>query len=104
LATWYVSAYIGRVFERPYWRHTGFVEPDLGAMRDQLIDLGEKDALLDARKILSAQNSPEARGTEQEALDAYRMVLLKENQGSEERARIKLRLALEEKSRRLAGL
>jgi hypothetical protein len=32
------------------------------------------------------------------------MVLLKENQGSEERARIKLRLALEEKSRRLAGL
>jgi hypothetical protein len=104
VATWYVEAYIGRVFERPYWRHTGFVEPDIAPLRNQLIELGEKDALLDGRKILSAQKSPEASGTDQEVLDGYRMVLLKENQGREENAKIKLRLALEEKSRRLAGL
>jgi hypothetical protein len=104
LATWYPGAYVRRVFDRPYTRYVSFVMPDVAATRDKLIELGEKDALLDARKILSAQKSPDANGTDQEALDAYRMVLLNENQGSEERARTKLRLALEEKSRRLVGL
>jgi hypothetical protein len=43
-------------------------------------------------------------GTDQEALDAFRMLLLAENQLSEDRVRVKLRVVLEEKSRKLAGL
>src|ERR1700733_13798084 len=103
LATWYVSAYTARVFDRPYIRPTGFIIGDT-KVRDQLVEMGEKDSLSDARAILKRDNNSAARGTDQEALDAFRMLLLAENQLSEDRARVKLRVALEEKSKKLAGL
>lgn len=103
LATWYVSAYTSRVFDRPYFRPTGFIVGDT-KLRDNLVEMGEKDSLSDARAILRRNNNAAARGTDQEALDAFRMVLLAENQLNEDRARVKLRVALEEKSKQLAGL
>ncbi|HLV89195.1 MAG TPA: LysM domain-containing protein [Candidatus Sulfotelmatobacter sp.] len=103
LATWYISAYTARVFDRPYQRSSQFIIGDV-KLRDQLIAFGEKDALLDARAALARNDSPASAGTEQEALDAYRMLLLAENQMSEDRARVSLRVALEKKSEQLAGL
>ena len=103
LATWYISAYTGRVFDRPYWRSTEFILGDI-KLRNQLVEMGEKDALLDARAALTRDNNSAARGTDQEVLDAFRQLLIAENQLNEDRARVKLRVALEEKSKKLAGL
>lgn len=103
LATWYISAYTARVFDRPYTRPSGFIIGDYH-LRDQLIAFGEKDALLDARAALARNDSPAAAGGDQEALDGYRLLLLGENQLNEDRARVNLRLALEKKSEQLAGL
>ena len=57
-----------------------------------------------ARAALTRDNNSAARGTDQEALDAFRQLLIAENQLNEDRARVKLRVALEEKSKKLAGL
>lgn len=103
LATWYTEAYTERVFDRPYSRPTGFIVGDT-KLRDRLVELGERDALSDARAVLTRDNNSAARGTDQQALDAFRMLLLAESQLNEGTARVKLRVALEEKSQKLAGL
>ena len=101
LATWYVSAYIAIVFG--YERPSGFIVGDF-ALRDKLIVLGEKDALSDARTVLKKDGNSAMNAPDREALDAYRRLLIAENQGSEERAKINLRISLEKKSQKLAGL
>ncbi len=104
LAAWYVSAYSAKVFglERP----SGFIagDPDDYKLRDQLILLGEKDAVLDARATLTKANNPAAHRSDAEALSAYRALLIAQNQGKWDYAKINLEVALREKSRRLAGL
>ena len=101
LATWYVSAFTAKVLreERP----SGVIDGDY-KLRDQLILLGEADALAEARSALTKTNNPAANGNDAAALEAYRDVLLTGCGGSFENVRIKLRLALEAKSRQLAGL
>jgi hypothetical protein len=84
-------------------RPSGFILGDY-KLRDQLILLGEKDALLDARATLKKANHAAANGSDSQVLEAFRQMLLAENNGSEYNAKIKLRLAIEEKSKRLAGL
>jgi hypothetical protein len=101
LATWYVSAYTAKVFREP--RPSGFIIGDTN-LRDQLIVLGEKDALLDARAVLSKAGHAASQGSDQEALDAFCRMLWAENKGNDYNAKLQLKLALEEKSKKLAGL
>jgi hypothetical protein len=67
-------------------------------------NLALRRPIVDARAILKRDNNSAARGTDQESLDAFRMLLLAENQLSEDRARVKLRVVLEEKSKKTGGL
>jgi hypothetical protein len=95
LATWYVQAYTNKVMGEA--RPSGFITGDV-KLRDQLIALGEKDAVSDARRVAGMQ------GTDGEAIEIYRNSLLAENNDRYENVKIQLRRTLEEKSQRLAGL
>ncbi len=101
LATWYVSAYSAKVFreERP----SGFIVGDT-KLRDQLIVMGEKDAVQDARAVLTKLNNPAARGSDEQALEAFRQMLVAADKGSWSTARWRLQQSLGEKSRKLVGL
>ncbi|KAA0253733.1 MAG: hypothetical protein EDX89_13150 [Acidobacteria bacterium] len=98
LATWYVSAYSAKVFgnERP----SGFIVGDT-KLRDELVKLGEEDALADARAVLAKLGRT---GTDAEALETYRSLLIEADGGKYETAKWRLERSLTEKSRRLAGL
>ena len=101
LAVWYVEAYAARVFgeERP----SGFIVGDR-RLRDQLIVLGERDALNEARTVLRQAQNPAANGPDAQALEAYRRVLVSLEGGDERRAKWRLKRSLEQKSQQLAGL
>ncbi len=101
LATWYVSAYSAKVFreERP----SGFIIGDT-KLRDQLVLMGEKDAVQDARAVLMKLNNPAARGTDDQALEAFRQILLAADKGNWNTAKWRLQQSLEQKSKRLVGL
>jgi hypothetical protein len=101
LATWYVSAYSAKVFGLP--RPSGFIVGDT-ALRDKLIELGERDAVADARATLRKAGRPEANGTDSQALEAFRQILLANDGGKYEMAKWRLQSTLEQKSQKLAGL
>lgn len=98
LATWYVSAYSAKVFgnERP----SGFIIGDT-KLRDELVKLGEQDALSDAREVLRKVGRT---GTDAEALETYRSLLIEADGGKYDTAKWRLERSLTEKSRKLAGL
>jgi hypothetical protein len=99
LATWYISAYIARVFHGH--RPMSFFEGDI-AVRDLLVTLGEKDAAHDAQMNFAADR-PDERGTDEQALGHYRALLVAD-QGSERNAKWHLQMALEKRANALAGL
>lgn len=69
LATWYSSAYTARVF--------GKGKPRPNSQRAaELVEMGWRDALLDARDVLRAENNPAANGSDEEALRAYRDIII----------------------------
>src|SRR5215216_773258 len=101
LATWYVSAYSAKVFREP--RPTGFITGDT-KMRDELVRLGEQDAVAEARSVLLKARRMQAHGTEEQALEAYRSILLEQDGGKCDTAKWRLQRSLTEKSQQLAGL
>ena len=70
MAGWYYTAYVNKVFrlERP----SGPVSYEFGKMRDELVQLGEKDAITMAWSIVQKQGKQATHKTEAEALDLYR--------------------------------
>jgi hypothetical protein len=101
LATWYVSAFSAKVFHEP--RPDGFIIGDV-KLRDQLILIGEKDAIAQARGVLRQARSPAANGSDEQALDAYRSILIDLEGGKLANAKWRLQRSLEQKSKQLAGL
>jgi hypothetical protein len=73
-------------------------------MRDELIRLGEKDALQDARDFLTRNSLAGAGGSDKEVLAAFREQLIAQNDGKWSTAKWKLERELEEKSKKLVGL
>jgi hypothetical protein len=100
-ATWYVTAYANKVFGDS--RPSGFVAVN-AALRDQLIVIGEKDAALAARAYLTKINDPAGRGSDREALEAFRQILLAADNGNYSTAKWRLKKSVEEKSKKLVGL
>lgn len=70
LAGWYYTAYVNKVFglERP----TGPVSYEFGQMRDELVQLGEKDAVNMAVSVVQKQGKQATHSTEAAALELYR--------------------------------
>lgn len=70
MAGWYYTAYVNKVFglERP----SGPVSHEFGQMRDELIRLGEKDALNMAMSVVQKQGKQATHSTEAAALELYR--------------------------------
>ena len=101
LATWYVSAFVAKVFDEE--RPSGFIIGDV-YLRDQLVELGERDAVLEARRVLREVGDPAMNGSDTAALAAYRNILVSGNGGSYYNTKVQLRNALEAKSRQLVGL
>src|SRR3954452_1850197 len=101
LATWYVSAFSAKVFLEP--RPSGFIIGDT-KMRDELVRVGEEDAVTAARKYLESVKHPDARASEARMLEAYRGILIQAEHGSYSTAKWRLQRALEEKSQQLVGL
>jgi len=100
LATWYPSAYVNRVFGEP--RPSGFITGNV-RLRDELIVLGERDALTDARQVLRQMQHAAADASDARALEAYREVLLVQAQQKWDTAKIRLRQSLERRSLELAA-
>ncbi len=101
LATWYVSAYSAKVFGDA--RPSGFIIGDV-KLRDQLILLGEKDAIAQARSVLRQAKRPAANGSDEQALEAYRRILIDLEGGKFENAKWRLQRSLDQKSQQLVGL
>jgi len=101
LASWYVSAYKAKVFhlERP----SGFITGDV-KLRDKLVELGERDAVADARATLRKAGRQEANGTDAQALEAFGNILIANEGGKYDYATWRLENSLREKSQKLAGL
>lgn len=101
LATWYGGGYVAKVFGEP--RPSGFIVGNV-KLRDELILLGERDALADSRSVLARARHPAANGSDQQVLEAMRDLLLKESRGNWADAKWRLRQSLDERSQRLVGL
>jgi len=101
LSTWYVSAYANRVFGDP--TPSGFIVGDV-ALRDKLIDLGQRDAVQDARTYLRSVRDPAAAGSDQIALEAFRRILLVNDKNNYSTAKWRLQKSVEERAKKLAGL
>lgn len=100
LSYWYVTAFARKVFgeERP----SGYVFPEDAEDRDTLIELGEKDAINQARSVLRKSGRPEADGSDDEALQAYKNILLDLDGDDYRKAKWRLERSLEETRKKLA--
>jgi len=101
LSTWYSAGYVAKVFNDP--RPGGFIPGDT-KMRDELVILGEKDAVTDGRGLLQEIGRAEATASEGVVLLAYRQILIDIENGNESEVRRKLRVRLNEKARKIVGL
>ena len=63
----------------------------------KLVEMGEKDAVADARNLLQKANHPQANGTDEQALFAYRSILVDQDGGKDETANWRLKKSLETK-------
>ena len=101
LASWYVSAFSAKVFREP--RPSGFIVGDT-KMRDELVRLGEADAVAAAKQYLASVHHADANAAEVRVLEAYREILIQAENGKYNTAKWRLQRALEEKSQQLVGL
>jgi hypothetical protein len=91
MAGWYYTAYVNKVFglERP----SGPVSYEFGQVRDDLVRLGEKDALDMALGLVQKKNAQATHPTEADALRLYREMAV-QFYGSEANAKQQLTNAL----------
>jgi hypothetical protein len=101
LSTWYSAGYVAKVFNDP--RPGGFIPGDT-KMRDELVILGEQDAVTDGRGLLREIGRAEATASDGVVLLAYRQILIDIESGNESEVRRKLRVRLNEKARKIVGL
>jgi hypothetical protein len=101
MATWYVGGYTAKV--GGYRVAEGSVGREHEKTKNDLIRLGEQDAVADARRVLRKVGLTQANGTDDEALVAYRNILIKEY-GNWDAAKARTKESLERKSRKLVGL
>lgn len=84
LETLYASAYVHKVFgDRVSGNLRGSISngDPLRDVKTSLVELGEKDAIADARKLLQKSKHPQANGTDKQVLDAYMWILIEQNGG-----------------------
>ncbi len=101
MAGWYYTAYVNKVFglERP----SGPVSWELGKMRDEMVQLGEKDARDMAFSIVQKQGKQATHSTEEAALELYRLTAV-QIYGSEANAKQQLTNSLRIQIERQLGL
>ena len=92
--SWYVSAYVREVFAEG--RPNGYQATPNPSLCLQLIELGEKDALNEAKTTLIEQGNPKADASEYAMLYEYRRLLSAEA-GSESNARNQMSNELRQK-------
>ncbi len=97
----YIEAHYKRVFGETAPDGIGVAGEDYKDWRE-LRKLGEKDAVLDARANLAKVSSPAARGTDEEALAAFRKMLIAQAHGYESLAKEQLQSRLAQKAREMA--
>lgn len=100
LASWYYSAYLAKVFGRP--RPSGFIVGDT-KMRDELILLGEKDAVAMAVSVVQRRGEQASYPTEAAALERFKEIAVVIF-GSEEKAEIQLKKSLQAHIEKQIGL
>lgn len=100
LASWYYSAYLAKVFGRP--RPTGFIVGDT-KMRDDLVLLGEKDAINTAVDIVRRRNETASYPNEAAALGRFREIAIVVF-GNQEMAEIEMRKILKAHIEKQLGL
>src|SRR5262249_20133693 len=102
LAYTYISAFVRKIFLEERW--TGVVEPELREARDEMIRLGEKDAVAEARAALHRLGRPEAAESERHALEAYRQLLIDAEGGKFDTAKWRVEMSARERAFKIAGL
>jgi hypothetical protein len=104
LGTWYLSAYVATVFngQMPFGSTTGWPQDQI-RLRDDLVTRAPRDAVADARAFLLVAGDPAARGSDSDALSAWRMALTAQQNGRADRAEAQLRQALEPRVRGILG-
>jgi len=104
LGTWYLSAYVATVFngQMPVGSTTGWPQDQI-RLRDDLVTRAPRDAVADARAALLVAGDPAARGSDSDALSAWRMALTAQQNGRADRAEAQLRQALEPRVRGILG-
>ncbi len=100
LASWYYAAYLAKVFRRP--RPSGFIVGDV-EMRDELIIMGEKDAVNAARQIVEKRGEANQYQSEDAVLARYREIAAHVF-GNEVNAEIELKKALQSYIEKQVGL
>lgn len=100
LASWYYAAYLAKVFRRP--RPSGFIVGDM-KMRDELIIMGEKDAVNAARNIIEKRGESKQYASEDAALARYREIAIHVF-GSEASAEIEMKKTLQTYIEKHVGL
>jgi hypothetical protein len=104
LGTWYLSAYVATVFngQMPFGSTTGWPQDQI-RLRDDLVTRAPRDAVADARAALLVAGDRAARGSDSDALSAWRMALTAQQNGRADRAEAELRQALEPRVRAIMG-
>ncbi len=101
LAAWYYTAYINKVFRKG--RPFGVVAPENGKMRDELIAVGEKDAINTAISMVQKRGEQASYPTEEAALERYREIAI-HLYGSESNAELQLTKTLRSHIEKQLGL
>lgn len=101
LAGWYYTAYVNKVFglERP----SGPISYEFGQMRDDLVRLGEKDAVNMAVSVVQKQGKQATHSSEAAALELYRQTAI-QIYGSEANAKQQLTSSLRAQIEQQMGL
>ena len=104
LGTWYLSAYVATVFngQMPFGSTTGWPQDQI-RLRNDLVARAPRDAVADARAALLVAGERAARGSDSDALSAWRMALTAQQNGRADRAQAQLRQDLEPRVRGIMG-
>jgi hypothetical protein len=96
-ANWYVTVYLAKAFGTPL---PSLPPPQAVGDRtllDKCIELGERDAVADARATLRKAGRPEANGTDAQVLEAFGRILIANDGGNYDWARERLQKSLAQK-------
>jgi hypothetical protein len=102
LATWYGAGYAAKVFDEAC--PTAVIPVGDVKLRDELVQLGEMDAVTDARAAALKTKGSNTTLTEEQVLKLYRSQLLAESRGDAEWAKRKLKQALDAKMEKILGV